>query len=481
MNDTANLHLPYLSPGQAQKHVTVNETIRKLDAIVQLTVASATTTAQPESPSDGDVYIVPSAKTGAQWSAFAEWSLGYYRDGAWEQIAPREGWLAFVKDTDSLLHWTGATWALFAPGKLLTVSATDTLLGRSTAGAGAAEEIACTAAGRALLDDASASAQRTTLGLGTAATKNTGTSGNNVPLLDGGNTWSGSNLFSYSFGINGAAIPGSFWSTGNGGIFHRLGMLASCGSFALGLYSNGYRNSGGTWTSLNVNGQTGAAAVELLPTGDIVIRADTSVSGASPAERIRYAISSETLEVGGIVRPKTDNARTLGAASYRWSTVYAGSGTINTSDAREKTALRPLAPAETRAVRRILKGVGVFRWLSAMDAKGEAARLHVGVTAQDVAAAFEAEGLDPAAYALWCADPVMETVETDPERFIPARPAVADPETGEVLEPEAPAQVMPAVRAERPVLDPRTGEPLVRLGVRHDQLFALALGALFQP
>jgi hypothetical protein len=53
--------------------------------------------------------------------------------------------------------------------KIQNVSATDKLLGRSTAGAGVVEEIACTAAGRALLDDVAASNQRTTLGLGTAA------------------------------------------------------------------------------------------------------------------------------------------------------------------------------------------------------------------------------------------------------------------------------------------------------------------------
>ena len=71
--------------------------------------------------------------------------------------------------------------------KLATV-ATDTLLGRSTAGTGNVETIPCTSAGRALLDDANASAQRTTLGLGTSATVNTGTSGATVPLLNGANT-----------------------------------------------------------------------------------------------------------------------------------------------------------------------------------------------------------------------------------------------------------------------------------------------------
>ena len=72
---------------------------------------------------------------------------------------------------------TPGTWqALYALSQLqaagsgLTVSATDKLLGRSAAGAGAVEEITCTAAGRALIDDADAAAQRTTLGLGTAAT-----------------------------------------------------------------------------------------------------------------------------------------------------------------------------------------------------------------------------------------------------------------------------------------------------------------------
>lgn len=69
----------------------------------------------------------------------------------------------------------GQTWTIdndaVTYAKIQNVSATDRLLGRSTAGAGDIEEITCTAAGRAILDDADAAAQRTTLGLGTIATQ----------------------------------------------------------------------------------------------------------------------------------------------------------------------------------------------------------------------------------------------------------------------------------------------------------------------
>ena len=68
-------------------------------------------------------------------------------------------------------------------------------------GASTAALATFTTAGRNLVDDADASAQRTTLGLGTAAVQNTGTSGANVPLMNAGNTWSGQQTFSHASGI----------------------------------------------------------------------------------------------------------------------------------------------------------------------------------------------------------------------------------------------------------------------------------------
>ena len=162
MSNTSNLQLPYLAVGQAQKHVTLNQSLRRLDAIIQLSVVSATTTTEPASPVDGAVYIVPAGKSGTHWAGFTNWSLGYYRDGAWEQITPREGWIAYARDTDRLLTYGGSGWSDLAAS--LHFSATDRLLGRASSGAGVAEEIACSAAGRALIAADDAQAQCAALG-----------------------------------------------------------------------------------------------------------------------------------------------------------------------------------------------------------------------------------------------------------------------------------------------------------------------------
>lgn len=100
------------------------------------------------------------------------------------------GILADGDKGDITVSGSGETWTIdngaVTYAKIQDVSATDKLLGRSTAGAGVVEEITCTAAGRALLDDADAAAQRTTLGLRNSATLDTGTTSGTVATGDRG-------------------------------------------------------------------------------------------------------------------------------------------------------------------------------------------------------------------------------------------------------------------------------------------------------
>lgn len=125
----------------------------------------------------------------------------------------------------------------------------------------------------------------------------------------------------------------------------------------------------------------------------------------------------------GNVLPAEDSVYQLGTASDRFTVVYAVDDAINTSDAREKNWRGSLSEAELRVAKRLAKLVGVYQWLAAVAKKGEVrARLHVGVTAQAVSGAFEAEGLDGLRYGLLCLDKWE------------AQPAVLD-QDGKVIRP----------------------------------------------
>jgi hypothetical protein len=108
-------------------------------------------------------------------------------------------------------------------------------------------------------------------------------------------------------------------------------------------------------------------------------------------------------------QPVSDNAYTLGAAANRWSTVYAGTGAINTSDEREKQQIKPIDSAALRAWAKV--EYCAFKFNDAVALKGNGARWHIGLIAQKVKEAFESEGLDAFAYGLLCYDEWDEIVE----------------------------------------------------------------------
>lgn len=107
MADTPNLVLPYLAANQSQKHVTVNEALRRLDALVQVTVQSAALATPPGSPAEGQRWIIPAAPTGA-WAGHAG-QIAAWQDGAWAFHAPLDGWTAVDVSTDSLLLYNAGT------------------------------------------------------------------------------------------------------------------------------------------------------------------------------------------------------------------------------------------------------------------------------------------------------------------------------------------------------------------------------------
>lgn len=103
-----NLSLPYIQPSQAQKHVTHNEGMRRLDAVVQLSVISATTATPPATPAQGARYILPAGVSG-DWSGNSR-TLALFEDSAWVFYEAQPGWIAWTQDTKELLAFDGSDW-----------------------------------------------------------------------------------------------------------------------------------------------------------------------------------------------------------------------------------------------------------------------------------------------------------------------------------------------------------------------------------
>ncbi|MCV9937028.1 DUF2793 domain-containing protein [Boseaceae bacterium BT-24-1] len=113
MSDTPRLGLPLLAAGQAQKHVTHNDALMRLDTLVHLVVASRTQTVPPTTPGETSAYIVPAAGSGV-FAGHAD-DLAIFEDGAWSFLEPRAGWQAWVSDEAEHHVWIGTQWRRSQP------------------------------------------------------------------------------------------------------------------------------------------------------------------------------------------------------------------------------------------------------------------------------------------------------------------------------------------------------------------------------
>ena len=162
-----------------------------------------------------------------------------------------------------------------------------------------------------------------------------------------------------------------------------------------------------------------------------------------------------------------DNVIDMGSSGARFDDIFATNSTIQTSDRNEKQDIEELTDAEQRVAVAAKGLIKKFRWKDAVEKKGDDARIHVGIIAQDLQAAFEAEGLDAGRYGMfisdtwWEADRVVPAVEANEEEGIEA---VAEHTVTDTFDTQEEA--------------PEGATKRTRLGVRYSELLAFIIGAI---
>ena len=297
MDQTTRLSLPFIMPSQAQKHITHNEAIQALDALVQPVVESRVLASPPATPLAGESYLVPAAATGA-WSGHAD-ELAAWQSGAWHFHDPAPGWQVWVKAEQALYVFDAGLWTPLA------------------------------SLGSAL----------PRLGIATAAD-----STNRLAV----------------------SSPATLLTHAGNGHQLKLNKAAPADTASL-LYQTNW---------------SGRAEMGLA--GDDHWRLKVSPDGSAWINALTVNATTGIATVAASFRPAADNAVTLGASGARWSTIWAATGTIQTSDARQKIDVEPsdlgldfiLALAPVR-----------YRWAVGGNEDGAprpGRRTHYGLLAQQV-------------------------------------------------------------------------------------------------
>src|SRR6218665_1125500 len=299
MDQTPRLALPFIMPNQAQKHITHNEAIQSLDALVQPVIESRTVTTPPATPLAGEAWIVPAGAIGA-WSGHGD-EIAAFQSGAWRFHDPAPGWQVFVKADKTQYVFDAGAWTPLAS-------------------------------------------------LGSA-----------LPRL-GINTTSDT--------TNRLAVAATATLLTHAGAGHQVKINKNA--------------AGDTASLLYQTNWSGRAEMGLA--GDDTWRLKVSPDGSSWVTALSVDPTTGATSVAATFRPATDNAMTLGASGARWSAVWAATGTIQTSDSRQKT---DIAPSDLGLDFILARDPVRYRWIIGGHAAGEprpGRRTHYGLVAQQVRA-----------------------------------------------------------------------------------------------
>lgn len=235
--------------------------------------------------------------------------------------------------------------------------------------------------------------------------------------------------------LNGGPVTGS--GTGNGG--------------AVNIISG---TPGPTSTSGALNMSSAAGGSTSGSSGAVNIFSGSVTSGTNGTVSLRAGGSSgngvQVTATGNFI-PTNDGSQTLGggAAANRWSTVFATTGAINTSDELEKDEILPPSDVELEIAKVLKTKLRKYKYRDAISEKGDGARIHFGIIAQDVQEVFADHGLNASDYGLFCSDTWYEV-------------------DGKATDEDG-----------TPYTATSTGAlTYTRLGVRYDELLALIISAM---
>ena len=187
-------------------------------------------------------------------------------------------------------------------------------------------------------------------------------------------------------------------------------------------------------SAIRLNRQTTDGSIVNLRKDDSTIGAIAAVSGdiaiySTATNHSGWRLSTKQLLPTNNAGTIVDNDVDLGDVSFRFDDIYATNGTIQTSDENEKQNIASLTSAEITAATAISKLFKTFKWKDKVASKGNDARTHTGIIAQQVQSAMSDAGLDASKYAFWCSntwwekDVEVAAVEADESKGIEAADA----------------------------------------------------------